>query len=1225
MYILPEKRKKNFGKTTNFNYIPDLIDVQRSSYDVFLQRYKDSLERENKGLESAFREIFPIESPNDDLVLEYGYYVLGDSKHFIQECKKIGSSYSVILKANLRLIIKETGEIREQSVYIGEIPIMTEMGTFIINGISRVVVNQLHRSPGIFFSYDSEKSIHNAKIIPYRGSWLEFEIDNKGILIAKIDKKKKFPASLLIKSLSDKYNTNENILRKFYSSVKTRIKKDDPKQIRKILNKRVIKDIINKETGEILLEAGSKINEDNISTLQEMEISEVELIEFPNEKDSSILVNTLEKDNVENQEQAIIQLLKFIKPNETYSFEKANLELHRLFFNPKTFDLGEVGRYKINRKFVFNNPEDFKDVQDRTLRSEDIIETVRYLINLIEEVDDYHPDDIDHLGNRRVRTAGELVLNQVKVGLSRIERVAKERMSSHQDIESQTPQLLISAKPMTAVINEFFGSSQLSQFMDETNPLSELTHKRRLNALGPGGLSKERAGFEVRDVHYSHYGRVCPIETPEGQNIGLILSLASYSKINSYGFIETPYYTIEKGKISTNIEFLPAYKEDYHHVAQSIPSDSNSNIVQTRYRSDFPLRPIEKTHYMDVAPTQVVSISTSLIPFLGHDDANRALMGSNMQRQALPLISPEIPLVGTGIENKVAYDSRVCILSKNDGYVTKVDSKSIHIKDENTDDIVIYETVKFRKTNQNTCFNQRPVVQVLHSDVAGFVKKIDNSEIGIEDNAGNISQYSLQYGSKEFIPLIKIGDKIEKGEPIAGQKVYSQKTTEKDHTIRKATLLTDGPAVDQGELALGKNILVGFMPWEGYNFEDAILISERVVKDDVFTSIHIEEYEIQAKEIKTGSEVITSDIPNISDKAFRDLNSDGVIRIGAKVKPGDILVGMMTPKSEGESTPEFKLLHAIFGEKSREVKDSSLRLPNGFEGTVINTQRLSKKNGDELPPGVEESVKVYVAKKRKLMVGDKMAGRHGNKGVVSRIMPMEDMPYMEDGTPLDIVLNPLGVPSRMNLGQVFETQLGFIGKKLGLHFEVPVFDDAKDKDIFEYSEKAKLPSSSKIKLIDGRTGEYFINEVFCGYVYILKLSHLVDDKMHSRSIGPYSLVTQQPLGGKAQTGGQRLGEMEVWALESYGASYTLQEFLTLKSDDMLGRSRIYEAIIKGIQTIKPDLPESFNVLVQELRGLALDIVMKDKAGKNLDISSYESIERQKRTSKKIEFGILENA
>jgi DNA-directed RNA polymerase subunit beta len=1219
-----ERKRVNFGKMTNLDFLPNLIQIQKKSFDWFLQaEVKDPTKRKNQGLEAVFQETFPIESPNNDVIMQYMHYILGDIKRSPQECKDTDSTYAMPLKAVIRLIIKDTGEIREQVVYMGDIPIMTDQGTFVVNGAERVVVSQLHRSPGIFFAFDPIKSTYSARVIPYRGSWLEFEIDNKGILVAKIDRKKKFPATLLLKCL--KVGMNEDVLKLFYTSSKAKIAGASPKELKKIIGRRTISDIINYETGEVMLEAGSKINEDNIDILKEMKVKEVNVIDFPNGKDNSTIINCMEKDGVNDYEEAIKKFHMIMRPGEPSTIENAEAELKRLFFSPKSFDLGKVGRYKINSKFEFHKPKEFENCDARTLRAEDIMETVRYLVMLISEVENYYHDDIDHLGNRRIRSVGELLSNQLKLGFSRVERVIKERMTV-QELEQQTPQLLISIKPVTAVINEFFGSSQLSQFMDQTNPLAELTHKRRLNALGPGGLSRDRAGFEVRDVHYSHYGRMCPIETPEGPNIGLILSMSSFARVNDFGFLETPYKTVKSGKVQKQIEFLTADKEEYHYIAQASASlddkgEFKNKLISTRHRSDFPFRNPNEIQYMDLAPMQVVSVSTALIPFLEHDDANRALMGSNMQRQAVPLMVEQAPYVGTGMEGRAAYDSRICVIAKKSGVVVKVDSMAVVIREESGKDVK-YDLVKYKKTNQGTCFNHRPIVSVIMAEKEGKITKITKEKIDISYEDGEKVSYPLLQGTREFEPLMKEGQNVEFGSTIAGQIVVGEKLDDSGNILVKGTVLADGPAIDNGYLALGKNVLVGFMPWEGYNFEDAIIISENIVKNDVFTSIHIEEFEIQARETKLGQEQITRDIPNLSDKAFRDLDETGVIRIGAEVKAGDILVGMVTPKGETDLTPEYKLLHSIFGEKAKEVRDSSLRLPNGNEGTVIDIKRYKRENGDDLPAGVEELVKVFIARKRKLLVGDKMAGRHGNKGVVARVVAVEDMPYMEDGTTLDIVLNPLGVPSRMNLGQIFETQLGFIAHKLGINFETPVFDGAAESDIEAFAKEANLPFSSKFKLYDGRTGEPFLNEVFCGHIYMLKLAHLVDDKIHARSTGPYSLVTQQPLGGKAQFGGQRLGEMEVWALEAYGASHTLQELLTIKSDDMLGRARIYEAIVKGIHSIRPGIPESFNVLVQELRGLALDIVITDTEGGTVDIADYE--DEYSRNKKKIKIESIEN-
>jgi len=1206
---------ENLGQITDYSYLPDLIEIQIESYEKFLQYEVPPQKRQVQGLEAVFQEVFPIESSNDDMVLEYDSYVFGDVKWPPEECKSRGLTYQVPLKAVIRLINKHTFEVREHSVYMGDIPLMTEQGTFIINGAERIVVSQLHRSPGIFFFYDQEKLVHSVRVIPYRGSWFEVELDNKGIIMARIDRKKKFPATLLLKCLGA--GTNEEILNLFYKSEDVKIATAQKNDLSKIIGRRLAVAVKNPETGETLMFPGESINEDNIGILKELKIKSVSLLIFPGGRDDTYLINCLEKDGTQTADEALQKFYHVMRAGEPFDAEVARQEIDRLFFSERSYDLGDVGRYKVNNKFKFINSKDFTDVKDRALRPVDLIESFRYFVNLVNEVPGYHYDDIDHLGNRRIRSVGELLQNQLKTGFARMERVVKERMSI-QDLALVTPQALISIKPIMAVMNEFFGSSQLSQFMDQTNPLAELTHKRRLNALGPGGLTRERAGFEVRDIHYSHYGRMCPIETPEGPNIGLIVSMSTLTRVNPYGFLETPYRKVAKGKVSNNVEYLTADIEEHFTIAQANAKLADNgtfvnNMVSCRRMDDFPIASPDEINYMDIAPLQVVSVSTALIPFLEHDDANRALMGSNMQRQAVPLLTDEAPLVGTGMEVRAAYDSRTCVTAKEDGVVVKVDAKHVEVRGSNKE-IRSYELKKFLRTNQSTMYNQRPVVEVLHAPVSGTIQSVSAESFEIVGDSGSMT-VKLKDAHREFELFVKKGDKVEAGEEIGGQRVFSEKREDDGRLVRRATILAEGPAIDQGRLALGRNVLVAFMPWEGYNFEDAILLSERIVKDDVFTSIHIEEYDIQARETKLGTELITRDIPNLSDKAFRDLDDRGIVRIGAEVRAGDILVGMVTPKGESDLTPEYKLLHSIFGEKARDVRDTSLRMPNGSEGIVIDVKHYTRENGDELPAGVEAMVRVYVATKRKLQVGDKMAGRHGNKGVVARIMAEEDMPYMEDGTPIDIVLNPLGVPSRMNIGQILETMLGFAGKKLDMMFESPVFDGAEEENIHEYLEKAGLPENCKFQLYDGRTGDKFENEVFCGYIYILKLAHLVDDKIHARSTGPYSLVTQQPLGGKAQFGGQRLGEMEVWALEAYGASHTLQELLTVKSDDMIGRARIYEAIVKGIQTIKPGVPESFNVLLQELRGLALDVALLDPSGERIDLSDLENDDRQDRNSR----------
>lgn len=1242
-----EKKTINLGKITNYDLIPDLISIQFRSYSEFLQKDIDPYKRENKGLEQVFGESFPIESSTGEITLEYDHYKLGECKWSPKECKSRGLTYGAPLRVVLRVINNETGEIREQEVYFGEIPLMTPNGTFIINGAERVVVSQLHRSPGIFFFHEKENSSYTARIIPYKGSWLEIEIDQKSIIYIKIDKKKRLPATIFLRALITEEGTNEELLKIFYETEKINIKKLRKNQIHHVIKKRLAEDI-KIENNEVIMHAGELIDEDSYNVLKENDIEEITILKFPEDKDDILLINTLEKDGVKNKQEAVLKLIEILR-GDGYEYEDALMILEGMFFDEKNYDLSPVGRFKINNKFKFINPKDFENAKERVLRKIDIIETFKYFIRLVNEIEGYDVDDIDHLGNRRVRSVGELLANSIKSAFQKMERVIKERMNSAEK-DTITPQSLVSIKPITTAINDFFGLGQLSQFMDQVNPLTETTHKRRLNALGPGGLNRERAGFEVRDIHYSHYGRMCPIETPEGQNIGLIVSMSTFARVNEYGFLETPYRKVKKerdknGKIvkvyvSDEIEYMTADVEEHYVIAQAnapLNEDGTfkTRLVACRQKDDYPLKPPEEIDYMDIAPLQVVSVSTSLIPFLEHDDANRALMGSNMQRQAVPLVYEEEPIVGTGMESRVAYDSRVCILAEEDGVVVKVDAQHIVVKEKNGDERTYYLR-KFERTNQDTLFNHKPVVHTIVYDykiwdkdkrkyilpkeaIVNSVKR-DSIEIKVKiEDREEILSYALKYEDKEFEPFVEEGKKIKNGTILAGQKVYKEIRDSNGYIKRRATILAEGPSISNGKLALGKNVLVAFMPWNGYNFEDAILISERLVKDDVYTSIHIEEFEVEARETKLGPEEITRDIPNISDKAFRELDENGIIRIGAEVKPGDILVGKVTPQADREMTPEYKLLHSIFGEKTRDVKDTSLRVPNGVEGIVIDVKRYSRRNGDELPTGIEEKVKVYVASKRKLQVGDKMAGRHGNKGVVSKVLPVEDMPFMEDGTPIDIVLNPLGVPSRMNIGQILETMLGFAGKKLNYLFETPVFDGAKEEDIKKYLEEAGLPTDCKFDLYDGRTGEKFEGKVFCGYIYMLKLAHMVDDKMHARSTGPYSLVTQQPLGGKAQFGGQRLGEMEVWALEAYGAAYNLQELLSVKSDDMIGRNRIYDAIIKGIHTVKPGIPESFNVLLQELRGLALDMIMLDEKGNPIDLADLdEDYSRSKKTKLRID-------
>jgi DNA-directed RNA polymerase subunit beta len=1131
--------------------LPDLIDIQLSSYERFLQRerLRKGEALENVGLEEVFRVTFPIESPNGDMLLEYERYYLDESamKYSEIECKQKGLTYAVPLKARINLVFQKTGEIRQKEIYLGDVPLMTDRGTFIINGAERVVVSQIHRSPGVIFCH--EKGVYSARIIPYRGSWLEFEIDQKKELIyAKIDRKKRILGTMFLRSLG--FETREDIIRAFYVSEKVAIgesREGKEKAINRVLAKPV-KATVNGEEKK-LFRAGDKLHLHDVDELYNLGVRELEVVNFehPDSLHFDMILNCFEREDIKlvkedpNQDEpskadALASVYSTLMPGEPITVENAERDLSNMFFSARRYDLGKVGRYKLNKKFDYSVP-----VKDFTLVREDVIATMKYLMSVY--YGESNVDDIDHLGNRRVRSVGELLANVMKSAFGRMERIAKERMSL-KETDTIRPQDLVSIKPIVAAIKEFFGSSQLSQFMDQVNPLAELTHKRRLNALGPGGLSRDRAGFEVRDVHYTHYGRMCPIETPEGPNIGLIVSLATYTAVNEYGFLETPYRRVEHGKATKKIEYLSAMDEDKYYVAQaSAHIDKGGNFldeqVSCRHQGDYTTRPAAELQYMDVSPKQIISVSAALVPFLEHDDANRALMGSNMQRQAVPLVFPEAPRVGTGMEWKTAYDSGVLVKARREGVVDYVDANHVVIKpDEDKKARDDYPLVKYQRTNQDTCYTQRPIV--------------------------------------------KKGEKILKGQVLA-----------------------DGPATDQGELSLGRNILAAFVPWNGYNYEDAILISERVVREDMFTSIHIKEFQTEVRETKLGPERITRDIPNTSEKSLDSLDSEGIIRVGAKVKAGDILVGKVTPKSETETTPEFKLLNSIFGEKAKDVRDSSLRVPHGIEGTIIDVQRLKRSANDDLSPGVEEVVKVLIAAKRKLKEGDKMAGRHGNKGVVARVLPPEDMPYLDDGTPLDICLNPLGVPSRMNIGQIMETELGWAGSTLNEWYSCHVFQSPSQEQIESKLKEAGLPVNSKCKVKDGRTGEYFQNPVAVGVVYFMKLHHLVDDKMHARSTGPYSLVTQQPLGGKAQFGGQRLGEMEVWALEAYGAANTLQELLTIKSDDMTGRAKVYEAIVKGEPHTAAGIPEAFNVMVQELRGLALDIRVYDAKGKQIALTERD--------------------
>jgi DNA-directed RNA polymerase subunit beta len=1130
----------NFGRIKERGTMPHFLEFQLDSYEDFLQAKEAPNNRKDKGLESAFREIFPVESSNGDIKLEYVSYELHEAEPPLNdelECKKRGKTYSTSLKVRLRLINKKSGnEIQESLVYFGEVPMMTERGTFIINGAERVVVSQLHRSPGVSFNKEiniqTGKDLFSGKIIPYKGTWLEFETDKNDFLSIKIDRKKKVLATVFLKAI-DFFNNNTEIKDYFLetkeldlASIFQKYKNKD--ELLSVIRTRfegsfIKEDIYDDETGEVIAEADAVIDEALIEKMIEFKIEKVVYWEVKPE--DKLLANTVLNDSTLTKEEAVTEVFKKLRPGDLVTVESARSLIRQMFFNPQRYDLEPVGRYKMNKRLKLNVPED-----EILLTKDDIIGTMKYVINLNNG--NGHTDDIDNLSNRRVRGVGELLLMQIKAGLSKMGKMVKEKMTV-QDSETLTSQSLLNTRPLNALILDFFGSGQLSQFMDQSNPLAELTHKRRISALGPGGLSRERAGFEVRDVHDSHYGRICPIETPEGPNIGLIGSLAIYAKINKYGFIETPYVKVVDGKADFDqIDYLAADEEEGLFIAKAdtkIGEDGSLlGDVVCRFGHEIVSISGEKVDYLDISPKQVVSVSAGLIPFLEHDDANRALMGSNMQRQAVPLLRTEAPYIGTGLERKVAVDSGAVVISKTDGKVVYVDAQKIIIEDPEGKEHK-YRLLNFERSNQSMCLHQTP--------------------------------------------LVSPGEEVKAGGVIA-----------------------DGPATKGGDLALGRNILMAFMPWEGYNYEDAILISDRLRKDDVFTSIHVEEYEIEARNTKLGDEEITREIPNISEEALRKLDSKGIITIGSEVGPGDILVGKTAPKGETEPPAEEKLLRAIFGEKARDVRDTSLRMPHGSKGTVVEILELSRENGDELKAGVNKAIRVLVAEKRKITVGDKMSGRHGNKGVVSRVLPAEDMPFLADGTHLDVVLNPLGVPSRMNIGQVLEVHLGMAMGNYngGTHIATPVFDGASEEQVKDYLEKLGFPRSGKVDLYDGRTGEKFDNPVTVGRMYMLKLHHLVEDKMHARAIGPYSLVTQQPLGGKAQFGGQRLGEMEVWALEAYGASNILQEMLTVKSDDVTGRTKTYEAIIKGEEMPEPDLPESFKVLLKEFQALALDVELFDK-------------------------------
>ncbi len=1320
--------RKDFGKIPSIVEIPNLIEIQKRSYEQFLQKDVAPDRREETGLQAVFKSVFPIADYNDNALLEFDSFHFGDPKYTVEECHDRGMTFAIPLKVTLRLVVYDhdkeakTRTIREQrgqEVYLGELPLMTEKGTFIINGTERVVVSQLQRSAGVFFDDDKGKTVasgkllYSARVIPYRGSWVEFEFDANDILFVRVDRRRKMLATAFLRAFTFLEKgvvlSDGEILGQFYEleevlSFEDRIawvklhpeahngvkvaddvkppkhrealvasgKALNPKLIEKLIEagvtqipvkadslvgRRTGDRVVDADTGEVLVETNQEITQTLLAQLMARKISALKLLTMvPGKADASIY-ETLARDHFKNPDEALVEIYRRLRPGDPPTVESARALFRGMFMDPRRYDLARVGRFMINKKLGIN-----ANLNAKTLRGEDVVYVIRHLLQV--RLGTKSTDDIDHLGNRRVRSVGELLENQFRVGLTRMERAVKERMSIS-DITNLMPHDLINAKPVSAVVKEFFGSSQLSQFMDQTNPLAELTHKRRLSALGPRGLSRERAGFEVRDVHPTHYGRICPIETPEGPNIGLISSLSTYARINEFGFIETPYRKVQNGAVSDEIVFLSALEEEPFVIAQANAElDARSRFVRDRVSArksgEYKMVSPEELNYMDVSPKQLVSVAAAMVPFLENDDANRALMGSNMQRQAVPLLQPEAPYVGTGMEHIVARDSGAVVLARRPGVVEYVSANRVVVRAETRSKkadpvqdlpLDIYNLTKYRRSNQNTCINQRPIV--------------------------------------------KKGDRVHAGDVIA-----------------------DGPGTDQGELALGRNVLVAFMPWGGYNFEDAILVSERLVKEDRYTSIHIEEFEVQARDTKLGKEEVTRDIPNVSEEALKDLDDSGIVRIGAKVKAGDILVGKITPKGETQLTPEEKLLRAIFGEKAGDVRDTSLTVPPGIEGTVVDVKvfsrrgvdkderaksieeeevaglekdyqdeiamvelerdqklknilvgktltqdlvdpikkdRIAKKGdridrpelenfswhelkkirikeddglantikrieeladdqiaffdrmleervgrlrrGDDLPPGVIKMVKVYVAVKRKLSVGDKMAGRHGNKGVVSRVLPEEDMPYLPDGTPVEIVLNPLGVPSRMNVGQILETHLGWAAKALGVWVASPVFDGATESEIRGHLTQAGLPASGKTLLCDGRTGKPFHQEVTVGQIYILKLAHLVDDKMHARSIGPYSLVTQQPLGGKAQFGGQRFGEMEVWALEAYGAAHTLQEMLTVKSDDVEGRNRIYEAIVKGENFLEPGTPESFNVLVKELQSLALDVELVPKDAK----------------------------
>ncbi|HEY5586041.1 MAG TPA: DNA-directed RNA polymerase subunit beta [Ruminiclostridium sp.] len=1162
---LGRNTRMSFSKTKEVMEMPNLIEVQKNSYHWFL----------DEGLREVFKDISPITDYTGNLILDFVDYSLEDSpKYNVEECKERDTTYSAPLKAKVRLINKESGEVKEQEIFMGDFPLMTENGTFIINGAERVIVSQLVRSPGIYYSMKFDrvgKKLYSNTVIPNRGAWLEYETDSNDILSVRIDRTRKLPLTVLLRALG--YGTDFQITQLLGEDERllATIQKDNAKTCEEGLIE-IYKRLRPGEPPTV--DSAKNLINSLFFDSKRYDLAKFGRFKFNKKLSISNLINghTAAENIVSNETgELIVAEGEFIDRKKADEVQNAGVNFAYLLIEGKPikvignntvdirsfidFDVSDIGitekvQYSVLKEILEANierdqirkalKERFNDLIPKHITTNDIVSSINYIINLDYGIGTV--DDIDHLGNRRLRSVGELLQNQFRIGLSRMERVVRERMTI-QDIDIVTPQALINIRPVAASIKEFFGSSQLSQFMDQTNPLAELTHKRRLSALGPGGLSRERAGFEVRDVHHSHYGRMCPIETPEGPNIGLIGSLSTYARVNEFGFIESPYRIVDKveRRVTEQIVYLTADVEDPFIIAQATePIDETghflSNKIIARYMDEILEVENNKIDFMDVSPKQLVSVATSMIPFLENDDANRALMGSNMQRQAVPLIKADSPIIGTGIEYVAARDSGVCHIARNAGVVDKVAANEITIK-TSTGQKDVYKLLKYMRSNQGTCLNQRPIVRK--------------------------------------------GEIVEKGDIIA-----------------------DGPSTDNGEIALGRNILIGFMTWEGYNYEDAILINEKLVKEDVYTSIHIEEYEAEARDTKLGPEEITRDIPNVGDEALKDLDDRGIIRIGAEVRAGDILVGKVTPKGETELTAEERLLRAIFGEKAREVRDTSLKVPHGESGIIVDVKVFTRENGDELPPGVNQLVRVYIAQKRKISVGDKMAGRHGNKGVISRILPEEDMPFLPDGTPLEIVLNPLGVPSRMNIGQVLEVHLGYAAKALGWKIATPVFDGATEEDIRETLIKAGKDPDGKTVLFDGRTGEPFDNRVTVGYMYYLKLAHLVDDKIHARSTGPYSLVTQQPLGGKAQFGGQRFGEMEVWALEAYGAAYTLQEILTVKSDDVVGRVKTYESIVKGENIPEPGIPESFKVLIKELQSLALDVKVYSEEIGEIAIKEY---------------------